>query len=44
MKKESTRIDSLASIMLSGLNEDLNLYNTPYDNQAAELTYELGLE
>ena len=34
MKKESTRIDSLASIMLSGLN---------CDNQATELTYESGL-
>ena len=43
MKKESTRIDSLISIMLSGLNGDLNLYNTPYDNQATELTYESGL-
>ena len=44
MKKERTRIDSLTSIMLSGLNGDLNLYNTPYDNQATELTYEPGLD
>ena len=42
--KKSTRIDSLTSIMLGELNGDLNLYNTPYDNQATELTYEPGLD